>query len=181
MANNPIMRHGRCLIALFLCGSATAQEAVTDNFVLGNTGNREVVVLPAADASTQLAAASGPISAQSFETSSARIHSVSFEGETFRASTPLEGPMSRIVFDPAQRRFVPLLPSIRVELDDFSRLDSVADRLGAVEATPFESLGFAIIELPEALHPVEAIEMLSSLPEVGEASLRLRGPQVRWR
>ena len=181
MESVPAVRHGRCLIALLLCGSATAQEAVTDNFVLGTTGNREVVVLPAANAATQLAAVSGTLSAQSFETSTQRIHSVTFEGETFRASTPLEGPMSRIVFDPAQRRFVPLLPSIRVELDDFSRLDSVADSLGAVDATPFESLGFAIIELPEALHPVEAIEMLSGSPDVGEASLRLRGPQIRLR
>lgn len=181
MASIPAVRHRRCLMALLLCGSATAQEAVTDNFVLGTTGNREVVVLPATDTATQLATASGTLSAQSFETGTQRIHSVTFEGETFRASTPLEGPMSRIVFDPAQRRFVPLLPSIRVELDDFSRLDSVVSSLGAIDATPFESLGFAIIELPEALHPVEAIEMLSGSPEVGEASIRLLGSPLRWR
>lgn len=172
-------RPGRCLIALFLCASAAAQQSVTDNFVIGTAQNREVIVLPAATASTQLATASGPILAQSSETGSTRIHTVTFEGETFRASTPMQGPTSRIVFDPAQRKFVALLPSIRVELDDFSRLDSIADSLGAVTATPFESLGFAVIELPESLHPVEAIELLGVLPGVSEASLRLRGPQIR--
>ena len=175
----PLTRHRWCLAALVLCGSAVAQESITNNFVIGTTQNREVVVLPTAAASTQLATASGPMFAQSLETSSARIHSVSFEGETFRASTPLVGPTSRIVFDPDQRRFVALLPSIRVELNDFSQLSSIADNLGAIDATPFESLGFAVIELPEALHPLEAIEMLGSLPEVGEASLRLRGPRIR--
>ena len=172
------MQHRWCLVALFLCASTAAQESVTDNFVVGTAQNREVVVLPSAAATAQLATASGPMLAQSFETDSARIHTVTFEGETFRASTPMEGPASRIVFDPAQRKFVALLPSIRVELDDFSGLDSIADSLGAVRATPFESLGFAFIDLPEALHPVEAIEMLGRLPEVGEASLRLRGPQI---
>ena len=177
---SPLSRHQWRLIALFLCGSATAQESITDDFVIGTAQNREVVVLPAANASTQLATASGPMFAQSFETSSARIHSVSFEGETFRASTPLDGPLSRLVFDPGQRRFVALLPSVRVELSDFSQLISIADSLGAINATPFESLGFAFIELPEALHPVEAIEMLGGRPEVGEATLRLRGPRIRW-
>ena len=173
-------QHRWRLIALFLCASTAAQESVTDNFVIGIAQNREVVVLPSAAASTQLTTASGPILAQSFETNSTRIHTVTFEGETFRASTPMEGPTSRIVFDPAQRKFVALLPSIRVELDDFSGLDSIANSLGAVRATPFESLGFAFIDLPEALHPVEAIEILGSLPDVGEATLRLRGPQIHW-
>ena len=177
---SPVVQHRWCLIALFLCASTTAQESVTNSFVIGTVQNREVVVLPSATASTRLTTASGPILAQSIETNSTRIHTVTFEGETFRASTPMEGPTSRIVFDPAQRKFVALLPSIRVELDDFSRLDSIADSLGAVRATPFEILGFAFIDLPEALHPVEAIEILGSLPDVGEATLRLRGPRIHW-
>lgn len=176
----PTAPHRWCLIALFLCGPAAAQEAITDNFVIGATQNREVVVLPSAAASTQLGTASGTLFARSVETSSARIHTVSFEGETFRASTPLEGPASRIVFDPAQRRFAALLPSIRVELDDYSRLNAIAESLGAIDARAFERLGFAVIVLPETLHPAEAIESLSSLEEGAEASLRLRGPRIRW-
>ena len=168
------------LFALLLCGPAAAQQSITESHVIGTALNREVVVLPTAAASSQLTIASRPMFAQSFETSSARIHTVSFEGETFQAFTPLQGPTSRIVFDPAQRKFVALLPSIRVELDDFSRLDSVANSLGAIDAASFERLGFAIIELPRALHPVEAIEMLGRLPEVSAASLRLRGPRIRW-
>lgn len=165
---------------MFLCGLAAAQETITDNVVIGATVNREVVVLPVAAALTQIGTASGPMFTRSVETSSARIHTVSFEGETFRASTPLEGPASRIVFDPAQRKFAALLPSIRVELDDYSRLDVIAESLGAVDARAFERLGFAVIVLPETLHPVEAINSLTALEEGAEASLRLRGPRIRW-
>ncbi len=168
-----------CLAALLLCGSAAAQDSIANNFIIGTAQNREVIVPLAANASAQLTTSAGPMFAQSAETGSVRMHTVSFGGETFRASTPLEGPASRIAFDPAQRRFVALLPSIRVEMNDFSRLDAIVDNLGATGATPFESLGFAVIELPEALHPAEAIEMLGSLPEAGEASLRLRGPRIR--
>lgn len=175
----PRARHRWCLIVPFLFGSAAAQQSVTDNFIIEQARNREVVVLPSTTAATQLTTESGPMFAQSIETGTARIHTVSFEGETFRASTPMEGPAARIVFDPEQRKFVALLPSVRVELEDFSTLNAVADSLGAVNATPFESLGFAVIELPESLHPVEAIEMLGGLAGVSEASLRLRGPQIR--
>ena len=176
----PAAPHRWCLIGLILCGSAAAQVIITDNFAIGATLNREVIVLPSTAASAQIGAASGPMFARSVETSSARIHTVSFEGEAFRASTPLEGPASRIVFDPAQRRFAALLPSIRVELDDYSRLDAIAESLGAVDARAFERLGFAVIVLPEALHPAEAIERLAALEEGAEASLRLRGPRIRW-
>ena len=91
--------------------------------------------------------ASAGFSAESYETASRRIHVVVYDGETYRAAPPKEGPRSRIVFDTATRRFGSLLPSIRVELDDGVVIGTVADALGASRVTRFDPLGFAIFDL----------------------------------
>ena len=166
---------------LVLGMSAEAQESITDEFRIMITDGREVVVLPSAATSTRMQLELGPISGRSYETTSQRVHIISFDGEVFRASTPLEGKSSRIVFVPSQRKFAQLLPSIRVELEDYAELDSISKAIGAEKATFFEKLGFSIIDLPDAIHPVEAIEQLEKLPEQPKASIRVRGPRVKWR
>ena len=166
---------------LVLCMSAEAQESVTDNFRVMITDGREVVVLPSGATSMRMQLELGPISGRSYETTSQRVHIILFDEEVFRASTPLEGKSSRIVFVPSQRKFAQLLPSIRVELEDYSKLDSISEAIGAKKATFFEKLGFSIIDLPDTVHPVWAIEQLEKLPEQPKASIRVRGPRVKWR
>ena len=171
-----------CLYFTLVLGmSAEAQESITDEFRIMVTDGREVVVLPSAATSVRMQSGLGPISGRSYETTSQRVHIVLFDGETFRASTPLEGKSSRIVFVPSQRKFAQLLPSIRVELEDYAKLDSISKAIGAEKATFFEKLGFSIIDLPDTVHPVEAIEQLEKLPEQPKASIRVRGPRVKWR
>ena len=97
-------------------------------------------------------------------------------GGLSRAATPLEGPASRIAFDPSRRTFAPLLPSIRVELDNEAQLESITELVGATRAVFFEKLGFAIIDLPETLHPLQAISRLESVSGLSRATIRLRGP-----
>ncbi len=169
------------LFAVLLGASAAAQEFTPDQPAVFVAQGHDVVVMPSATASMRMESEFGPIQGRSFVSGSGRVHVVTFEGETFRASTPMEGPNSRIVFDPSQRKFAQLLPSIRLELEDYASLESIASLIGATNATAFESLGFAIIELPETLHPVEAIQMLGSHPEQPQATLRIRGPQIEWR
>ena len=131
---------------------------VSEDLRVVTAEGRNLVVLPSfAGASGTAQLASGGLTAQSFETPTQRIHAVSLDGDTYRAATPLAGPRSRIVFDPVRQAFAPLLPSIRVELDGGVRLDAVEAALGAVGVTVFESLGFAIVELPADLHPAEAV------------------------
>ena len=148
---------------------------------MGIADGRNVLVLPSASASSRMPSEFGPITGQSHETPFQRVHTVSIDGETYRAATPLDGPASRIVFDPMQRRFVELLPSIRVELDGAADLQAIVASVDAVRVTAFERLGFAIVELPETIHPAHAIQALSSLDGPPEVSLRMRGPPVRWR
>ena len=123
----------------------------------------------------------GAIQVHSIETGSERIHLVVLEGQAYRASTPLEGEFSRLVFDPVRREFVPLLPSIRVELEDMGRLESIAEAIGANGAIPFKALGFAIIELPESVHPLDAVRRLQAPPFSLEAWIRVRGQRLSWR
>lgn len=171
-----------CLyFAVVLGMSAEAQESVTDEFRIMITDGREVVVLPSATTSMRIQSELGPINGRSYETTSQRVHIILFDEEVFRASTPLEGKSSRIVFVPFQRKFAQLLPSIRVELEDYAKLDSISKAIGAEKAAFFEKLGFSIIDLPDTVHPVWAIEQLEKLPEQPKASIRIRGPRVKWR
>lgn len=165
----------------------------TDGLEVVIADGRELVVLPSkgsvSDAGVSEAvrstlgapAAPGGFFASSVETATRRIYVVEFDGETYRAATPLDGSRSRIVFDPARRAFAPLLPSIRVELNSGVQLDAVSEALGATGVTVFESLGFAIVDLPAELHPAEAAARVRGLPGQPEATVRLRRPRIEWR
>ena len=160
-------------------GPPGAAQTLTDAAVrLTAAGDREVIGLSASQTVAQEPIAG--FATQSHETATQRIHVVSFEGETFTAATPLDGPGSRLVFDPARRTFVALLPSIRVELNGVP-IESIAAEVGATGVTLFESLGFAIMELPDDLHPAEAVARISSAHGGGIASVRLRRPPIEWR
>ena len=166
-----------------LMSAPVAAQTLTDGAArIAAAGGREVIVLSPLSASQAVAPSNvAEFAAQSHETATQRIHVVSYQGETFRAATPLAGYGSRIVFDPARRTFLPLLQSIRVDLSGGVPIDAVATEVGATGITLFESLGFAIIELPEELHPADAVARVSSAFGGGVASVRLRGPRIEWR
>ena len=170
-----------CWLALTVSLPAIAEDSLIDQFRLLSTQGREVVLMPAAETSLQMPSALGAIDARSYDTVSRRVHIVEFDGQTYRASTPLQGPSSRIAFDPSRRRFDQLLPSIRVELADGVAAHVLAEAIGGGKVTLFESLGFAIIDLPPALHPVEALARVAALAEPPSASIRLRGPRIELR
>ena len=170
------------LLTLLVAAPLAAQEFTAEGFRVTAAAGREVMVLSSDAGSLALAQPEvAGFTAQSYETASQRIHVVSFEGETFRAATPVDGPWSRIVFDPSRRTFVPLLPSIRVELNDSVQIDAVAAAVDATGVTIFESLGFAIVELPEELHPANAVARVVNVLGQPGASVRLRRPEIEWR
>ena len=166
-----------------LMSAPVAAQTLTDGAArIAPAGGREVIVLFAPPASQAVAPSDvAGFAAQSHETATQRIHVVTFQGGTFRAATPLAGAGSRIVFDPVRRTFAPLLQSIRVELGGGAPIDAIAAEVGAAAITVFESLGFAILELPEDLHPADAVARVSSAYGGGIASVRLRAPRIQWR
>ena len=168
-------------IPLALSLPSAAQEARSGDFLLASAQGREVVVLPTEQASGGARPRQGAVNGYAFESGDRRVHVIEFEGEVFRAATPLEGPASRIAFDPSRRTFVPLLPSIRVEVESRDRLDAIAKLFGAARPVYFDPLGFGIIDLPGDLHPLEAIERLKTVSGQARASIRLRRPPLEWR
>lgn len=170
-----------------LAAIAMAQDLSNRDFAAGvprtqTVEGREIILLSSgagrpANAASQV----GAFAVHSHETASRRIHVVSFEGKTYRASTPLDGPWSLVVFDPSRRSFAPLLPSIRVELNDGVDLNAVTEALDAVEVTVLKSLGFAIVALPDGLHPADAVERVQNLNGRPHAAMRLRPPRIQWR
>lgn len=170
------------LLTLLWTGSLAAQTIPNGGTRVTVAGDREVIALSTQPTARAVTPSVLPrFTAQSHETLTQRIHVVTYEGETFSAATPLEGPESRIAFDPARRTFAPLLPSIRVELSERVQIGAVAAEVGATGITVFESLGFAILDLPEELHPADAVARISTAFGATIATVRLRGPRIEWR
>ena len=174
---------GAVCCALGLTMSGRAQELPPNDAWVAVAPDRQVLVLPAAAESPgPMPAPDGrPFSARTHEANGMRVHVVEFGGETFRAVTPLEGPYSRIVFDPSRRAFAQLLPSVRVEFPGGAQLEAIARALGATNVTVFDRLGFAFLELPANLHPVEAVARVEALPGSPGATVRMRPPKLQWR
>lgn len=170
-----------CGMALILATVAEAQESMTDGLRMAAVEGRAILVLPDGAVNPHVPAASAPMAVRTWETAERRYHAVEFEGETFTASTPLRGPRSRIVFDPARRTFSTLLPSVRVELQQGVQTEAIAAVVDATRITVFEALGFAIVDLPADVHPAEAISRLQRLPGPPRATLRLSAPRIEWR
>ena len=176
----PIVLCG-CAIPLAFGLSSAPREVKSGDFTVAATQGREVVVLPTGQAAGSVRPGRATVYGHAFESGEQRVHVIEFEGEVFRAATPLEGPASRVAFDPSRRAFVPLLPGIRVEAGSRDRLEHIAESLGAGKSVYFDKLGFGIIDLPEDLHPLEAIARLESVSGQPKANIRLRRAPLEWR
>lgn len=178
------------LVMILTALPATGQNAAESAFanaplrVVGAEGRQLVLMPPYEPTSGGLPGVQSPVdglSVQSFPTASRQTIVVSFEGETFTAALPLDGRRTWLAFDPARRAFAALSGSLRIELNEGVDLDAVADAVGATGIAVFESLGFAIVGLPEDLHPAEAVSRVRDLPGRPDAAVRLRAPQIEWR
>ena len=105
-----------------------------------------------------------------------RVYRAVFRGDTHVAHVALEGPPQHMAFDPAQARFRQVLPSLLVELDDYSRLNDVVEAIGGLSGKSYEQLGFAIVQLPETVNPGEAAQALRGLAAVTAVQVQLDRP-----
>ena len=174
------------LLAQAVRSQGEAHLEPVDAFHIVVAEGRTLAVLHASDETggrqpSSHSMASVRIAGRSSETTEHRIHEVEVDGEVYRAATPLDGPRPRIVFDPTRRTFESLLPSIRLELGADVDADAVGEAIGALRVTVFRRLGFAVLDLPSDLHPVDAVERVWRLPGRPQASVRLRGPPLEWR
>lgn len=92
-------------------------------------------------------------------------------GRTHTAYADVSGPPTRFAFDTGARRFRVVSPTVLVELDDYDVLDQLVLERGALYAKAYPDLGFALIELPVAADPAEAVEFLDVDPRVRHATV----------
>jgi len=178
-----LQRAGFLLVAAAgIAGAAALVDAsASDTLRMATADGRGVVLLPVADSTGRVQSASGAVYARTYETADHRMHEVTFKGQAYRAATPLTGPSSRILFDPSQRKFRMLLPSIRVSCASRDQADEFARLTRAERLRFFERLGFAILFLPDAVHPAEAAEKVNAASGRETASLRIRRQPPQWK
>ena len=100
-----------------------------------------------------------------------RTYRADYLGRTHTAYANLSGPPVRYAFDTGARRFRIVSPTVLVELDDYDVLDQLVLERGALYTKAYPDLGFALIELPVAADPAEAVEFLDADPRVGDATV----------
>lgn len=170
------------LMAALLClgGGALAQSAAQPAMTRASTLEGPVLMLPGG-ASTSADMAGGVM-----EMDGVRV-SVSLEGQfqVLRANhngkehqihVLREGPPRWLAFDLEEGRFRDVLSSLRVELDDYARLDEIVEAAGGTGGKSYEQLGFAIVSLPQDANPAIAASKINSMHGVVSATIRLQGP-----
>ena len=175
-------------LQLILISSVGAQTADAVDNIFGDLeitsydGRQDLLVLPSRPGiweSNRASAKSFTLEILEFE--DRRRHFVTLGDKTYQSSTPLEGTWSRIAFDLERKRFIGILPSIRIEFVGREEAELVAETVSARRVTMFQKLGFYIVELPEELHPLEAINAIRRLPGQPKATVRARRFKVEWR
>ena len=86
-------------------------------------------------------------------------------------------PYARFVFNPEKNDFERLTNSIRIELDDYDKLDELVEDTEAENGRAFPQLGYAIIQLPETVHPVEYIESVQTREGVQSVTVEVEKPR----
>ncbi|MCY3626757.1 MAG: hypothetical protein F4039_02795 [Gammaproteobacteria bacterium] len=86
-------------------------------------------------------------------------------------------PYARFVFNPEKKDFERLTNSIRIELEDYDKLDELVEDTEAESGRAFPQLGYAIIQLPETVHPVEYIEKIQTREGVQSVTVEVEKPR----
>lgn len=156
--------------AILLCLLAAAGHAQVLSVA---SGEGRILAMPS-DPSTMQGAVVDGVSLSVGIEGDYRVYRAVFRGETHVAHVPLDGPPRHMAFDPEERRFRQLLPSLIVELGDYTRLDEVVAAVGGVTGKSYEHIGFAVVQLPETANPAEAAQVLTSHAAVIAARVQLR-------
>jgi len=86
-------------------------------------------------------------------------------------------PYARFVFNAEKKDFERLTNSIRIELEDYDKLDELVEDTEAESGRAFPQLGYAIIRLPETVHPVEYIENVQTREGVQSVNVEVEKPR----
>ena len=105
-----------------------------------------------------------------------RVYRVFHKGVTRALHVPLDAELRYAAFDPDRDRFEMLSPGLRVELENYDLLDQIVAAAGGTRGKAYPALGFAIVQLPPHVNPVEAAATIEPLPGVIDVRLMIEGP-----
>ena len=162
--------------ALFLSTGITyAQDPISMSSM--RDANGELVLLPSEVGGDGAAMISGVRMTLGVE-AGYRVYQAQVADKTHRAHVALNDQATHLAFDTSQMRFRRMLPSIRIELKDYGHIDEIVEAAGGTSGKVYASLGFALISLPKATNPANAVRLIQSQPNVMSASIRLEQPLI---
>ncbi len=169
------MKKTLAIVVMLFAGSELASAQLVE------TRDREVLALRTSVAGFEGTSAYGNIRVDVHYTGSHLQYLVTLDGEVFTRQVPRGAPRAHLAFDPKPRRFTRLLPSLRVDLIDDTDILALTEAVRATGVTPFAALGFAFVDLPEDLHPVDALAIIADLDGDYHANVRLPMPPIDLR
>ena len=98
------------------------------------------------------------------------------DGDIRTVYEPVDGPARRYAYDPAERRFDQVTPTLRVRLSDAERLDEVVASSGALRGKNYPALGWALLHLPAEVNPANVARTLAENPIVLSTEVVLKEP-----
>ena len=173
-------RWAACILGLAFAGLAQADWSVNDVPQWAQTREWPVLALPAQPARFDEATEYGRVQLEIDESATHRIYDVTLDGRRYELVLPINAPPRYLAFDPRHRAFTVLLPSIRVALDADTDLAPLAEAVRATRISAFEPLGFAFIDLPKELHPLDAVAIIEGLEREYSATVRLPVLKIDW-
>lgn len=105
-----------------------------------------------------------------------RVYQAFHKGVTRKLHVSLDAAPRYAAFDTERSRFELLSPSLRVELEDYGLLNEVIAACGGTGGKAYPMLGFAIVQLPQQVNPVDAVTAVMSLAGVIDAHVMIEGP-----
>ncbi len=165
-----------CLCALCSAFNLGAQTPPTPDILTAQTLEGNVLVMPFDISSTGEVLASDGTRISIGVEGDYRVYRVLHRGREHHIHVALQGPPRRLAFDPKEERFRDVLPSLRVEMNNYDQLGEVVEAAGAIGGKAYEALGFAIVRLGPNENPAEVASKMTALSSVKSARIQLQGP-----
>lgn len=167
---------GLMCVALFAL-SAHAQSVWQSSVVPAQTMQGAVLVLPDSSALSEQVAGSPDTRVSIAVEGDYRVYRARHKGKDHHMHVALDSNQApRIAFDLEEGRFRNILPSLRIEMNDYADFDSIVQQAGGSGGKVYEALGFALIHLPDDINPAEVAAGLGAVPGVTRAIIQLQGP-----
>ncbi len=83
----------------------------------------------------------------------------------------------RFVYNADKKQFERLSNSVRIEMEDYSKLEVLIEETDATSGEAFPELDFALVRLPKETHPAKYAARISERDEVKVATVEIEEPR----